>query len=480
VVFCLGLFMTLLDLTIVNVAIPSMATALGTSLDQVLWVLNGYSIAYAVLLITSGRLGDIVGPRTLFLIGMAVFTAASLGSGAARGVGMLIAFRAVQGIGAALLAPQGLPLFTSVLPPERRGGAFAAMGAMSGLAVLAGPTLGGLIVTHWGWRWIFYVNLPIGVLTMVLAWWLVPDLRPGRRHRLEASGVVLLTAGLFGVVFGLIEGERFDWGVVTGRITIWEIVVAGCLVLAGFGWRQARAQRSEPLLPFEVFRNRNFTLMTLVLAAMGFAMVGLYLPLTIYLQSVLGLSAMAAGLAMAPQPLAMMVSSALSGALSEKVSGKLLLVPGLLVFVAGTAWVVAVADVGTSRWALAPGLVVSGLGLGCVWVPIFGLATRDLQPRLAGVAAGVLDTTQEIGSVVATAVIGAVLQTRLASALGAHGAGRGLQIGAGQHGTGQHGTGQQLFQHAFVTAMRPTLLVPLVVLVCAAAVGLAVRRPSTD
>jgi EmrB/QacA subfamily drug resistance transporter len=507
VVFLLGLFMTLLDLTIVNVAIPGMAAGLGSTLDQVLWVLNAYSIAYAVLLITAGRLGDIAGPRTMFMIGMALFTVASAGSGAAHSVAWLIACRALQGLGAAMLAPQGLPLFTSVLPPERRGGAFAAMGAMSGLAVLAGPTLGGLIVTHWGWRWIFYVNVPIGMLTIALAVVLLPDLRPGRRHRLDVSGVLLLTAGLFGVVFGLIEGERYDWGIVTRGVTIWEIVAAGAAVLVLFGWRQARGQRGEPLVPFEVFADRNFSLMTAVLAAMGFAMVGLYLPLTIYLQSVLGLSAVAAGVAMAPQPLAMMLSSAFAGAFAEKISGKLLLIPGLLVFVAGTAWVVTIAGPGTSRWALAPGLAVAGLGLGCVWVPIFGLATRDLQPRLAGVAAGVLDTLQEIGSVVATAVIGAVLQARLADEVVAEAITRsaalpagardgfvagfrsagtsGLPIGAGP-GSGAGGpaglpqqladAGQQVFRHAFVSAMRPTMIVPLVVLAAAAVLASAVRR----
>jgi EmrB/QacA subfamily drug resistance transporter len=275
VIFLLGLFVTLLDLTIVNVAIPAMASGLGSSLDQVLWVLSAYSIAYAVLLITAGRLGDIVGPKAMFVAGMAVFTAASAGSGAARSVGLLIAFRALQGVGAAMLAPQGLPLFTSVLPPERRGGAFAAMGAMSGLAVLAGPTLGGLIVTSWGWRWIFYVNVPIGVLTIALALVLLPDLRPGRRHRLDASGVALLTLGLSGVVFGLVEGERYDWGVVGAGVTIREIVAAGVALIVAFLWLQSRAQRSEPLLPFEIFRNRNFGLMTAVLGCVGFAMVGL-------------------------------------------------------------------------------------------------------------------------------------------------------------------------------------------------------------
>jgi hypothetical protein len=249
---------------------------------------------------------------------------------------------------------------------------------------------------------------------------------------------------------------------------------------------------------------------------MGFAMVGLYLPLTIYLQSVLGLSAVAAGVAVAPQPLAMMVSSALAGIFAEKVGAKLLLVPGLLVFVAGTAWVLGLAGPGVSRWALAPGLAVSGLGLGCVWVPIFGLATRGLQPRLAGVASGVLDTLQEIGSVLATAVIGAVLQARLADALvveavarsaalpaGAReefvagfrsAGGQGLAIGDGAgsaasgvaSGASSAGApaglarqlgdlGHEVFRHAFVTAMRPTMLVPLAVLLGAAIVGAAAR-----
>jgi len=477
-------------------------------------VLNGYSIGYAVLLITAGRLGDVVGPRTMFLIGMAVFTLASLGSGLAGSVGVLIAFRAVQGLGAALLAPQGLPLFSSVLPPDRRGGAFAALGAMSGLAVLAGPTLGGLIVTHWGWRWIFYVNLPIGVLTMTLCALLVPDLRPGVRHRLDTTGVVLLTVGLFAVVFGLIEGERYHWGVVGHGVTIWEIIAAGVLVLIGFGWTQARSRRGEPLLPLELFRYRNFTLMTVVLGAMGFAIVGFYLPLTIYLQSVLGLSAVAAGVAIAPQPLAMMVSSMVSGALSDRVNGKLFLVPGLLVFAAGTGWLAWIIQPGTGRWDLVAPLVVAGLGMGCVWVPVFGLATRDLPVRLTGVASGVIDTLQEVGSVVATAVIGAVLQSRLADALaeqatqragqlpqGARAgfvagfrdaAGSGLQVGAGQSGAPVASApdpqlaariaelAHQVFQHAFVAAMRPTMVVPLVVVVLAAGAALAVRRDQAN
>src|SRR5215472_15909498 len=183
VVLSLGLFMTLLDLTIVNIAIPSLVDGIHASLDQVLWVLNAYSLAYAVLLISSGRLGDLLGPRNLFVAGLVVFTAASACSGLAHDPVQLIAGRAAQGVGAAMLAPQTLPILLSLFPPERRGATFAVFGILAGVAVVAGPTVGGFLVTNVGWRWIFYVNLPVGVAVIVAAMVLVPDLRPGLRHR---------------------------------------------------------------------------------------------------------------------------------------------------------------------------------------------------------------------------------------------------------------------------------------------------------
>src|SRR5467141_2605692 len=251
-VLVLGLFMTLLDLTIVNIAIPSIVDSIHASLDQVLWVLNAYSLLYAVLLITSGRLGDIYGPRNVFAAGIAIFTAASAVSGLAQDPTQLIIARATQGVGAAILAPQGLPLMMSLFPVNRRGGVFAVYGILAGLAVVAGPTVGGFLVSHYGWRAIFYVNIPFGVLTFALAFLLIPDLRPGRKHRLDLLGVSLATAGLFGVMFALIEGQRYDWGTVTGWITIPEIGLAGVLLLALFLFYQWRRQQGEPLLPFAV------------------------------------------------------------------------------------------------------------------------------------------------------------------------------------------------------------------------------------
>jgi EmrB/QacA subfamily drug resistance transporter len=518
-VLTLGTFTTLLDLTIVNVAIPSILDGLHASLDQILWVLNAYSLAYAVLLITSGRLGDIAGPRNLFVLGLVVFTAASVLSGLAQDPTQLILARATQGLGAAILAPQGMAILLAILPAERRGIAFAAFGILAGLAVVAGPTVGGFLVTNFGWRSIFFVNLPIGALTVLLAMLIIPDVRPGRPHRLDLLGVVLASTGLLGVVYGLIEGQRYDWGTVRGPVTIPMIIAAGVAVLLLFGVYQARRQGREPLLPFAVFRDRNFTISAGVLSAMGFAILGLYLPLTIYLQSVLGLSAQDAGLTIAIQPVTTMFVSGFAGFLSQKVSGKYLLMPGLLLLAAGSAWIALAAHPDSSRWAFTPGLIVSGLGMGFIWTPLFSVATRDLRPELAGVASGVVNTIQELGGVIASAAVGALLQNRLAIALHeqavhysaqlptgfrqpfvdgfSQAARTGFEVGRGQTGgsldlpagipAAVASTIQQLahdvFTNAFVSAMRPSMALPIAIIVLAAAgcLGLRARglRPAT-
>jgi EmrB/QacA subfamily drug resistance transporter len=512
VVITLGLFMTLLDLTIVNIAIPSVVDGIHASLDQILWVLNAYSLVYAVLLITSGRLGDIFGPRTLFAVGVSIFTAASAASGLAQDPTQLILARAGQGLGAALLAPQGLPLLLSLFPPERRAATFAVFGILAGVAVVAGPTLGGFIVTHFGWRWIFYVNVPLGLATLVAAFVFIPDLRPGRSHRLDLPGVVLATAGLICVVFGLIEGQRYDWGTVSGFLTIPVIIGAGLALLAAFMATQALRQDREPLLNFAIFRDRNYALMTLVLMAMGFAIVGLYLPLTIFYQSVLGLTAQDAGLTIAAQPVAMMFVSPVAAAVANRLGGKYVLIPGLVLFAAGSAYIDWAAHADAARWSFLPGLIVSGLGMGGVWGPLYAIATRDIVPELAGVASGVLNTIQELGAVVASASVGALLQNRLVTALHEQaversaalptqfrdrfveafsGAARGgLEVGAGQSGGAMQlppGVpaqvavqlqllAHQVFTHAFVDAMRPTLLLPIGVVLLAAISCLAVRN----
>ena len=401
---------------------------------------------------------------------------------------------------------------TIIFPVERRAGVFAIYGALAGVAVLAGPLVGGFIVTHFGWRWIFYVNLPVGLITVALAFLFVPDLRPGRPHRLDFIGVGLATMGLLGVIFGLIEGQRYNWGTVTGFITIPEIIAAGVVVLGIFVYIQARRQSQEPLLPFAVFKDRNYTLMTLVLMAMGFAMVGVFLPITIYFQSVLGLSALDAGIATAPMPLAMMFVSGIAASLLTRISGKYLLMGGLSGFAAGMAFVAWTAQTSSSRWAFLPGFILAGAGMGFVWTPVFSMATRDLKPELAGVASGVLNTLQELGAVIASASTGAVLQNRLATGLHnqavsysaqlpaafrgqfvqgfSQAASNGLEVGRGQTGGSVQlppsvpaqvvhqvqQIAEAVFTHAFVNAMRPTMVLPIVIVLAAAISCFAVRN----
>ena len=249
VTLSLGFFMTLLDLTIVNIAIPNMISALGASLDEILWIVNAYVLVLAVLLITAGRLGDLRGQRTLFAVGVAVFTVASFACGVAPNATLLIIFRAIQGLGAALLMPQTMSLIIATFPAERRGTALGIWGAVAGLATVAGPTLGGLLVTGASWRWIFFVNIPVGVAVLVLTFLVIPDTRMERQHRLDMPGVGLATAALFCLTFALIEGQRFSWNAgILGAVRRGGGAVRGVPAAAAqpAGRRAAGAVRAVP------------------------------------------------------------------------------------------------------------------------------------------------------------------------------------------------------------------------------------------
>src|SRR5450759_3823949 len=329
-----GFFTILLDTTIVNVAIPAMSTGLNTTLDQILWVLNAYILVYAVLLITAGRLGDLFGQRTLFAIGLFIFTVASALCGLSQNAGELIAARILQGVGGALLTPQTLAIITSLFPPERRGAAFGIWGAVAGLATVAGPTIGGAIITYISWRWIFFINVPIGIAALFATFAIIPDLRPGRHQGWDVVGVILSTAGLFGIVFGLIEGERYNWGEIASYgVTIPEVIVGGAVLVVVFIiWERFQA---EPLVPLSLFEERNFAVANWIAAAISFGMLSLFLPFTIYLQSVRGFSALAAGLTLAPMSLTSMVTAPFAGRFADRVGGKFILTAGISLFTLG-------------------------------------------------------------------------------------------------------------------------------------------------
>jgi EmrB/QacA subfamily drug resistance transporter len=471
-------------------------------------------LVYAVLLITAGRLGDLFGPKRLFVLGLVVFTVASAACGLASTAEQLIVFRVIQGVGGALLTPQTLSTITVIFPPDKRGIAFGVWGSVAGVATVAGPTLGGYLVTDFGWEWIFFVNVPVGVLTVVLALVAMPDLRLNRRHRLDWTGTGLATVGLFLLVYGLIEGESHDWGRVWGPITIVEVIGAGVLVLGVFLYHQYANRTGEPLVPFTIFKDRNFAVMSWVSAAIAFGMLGLFLPLVIYLQSVLGLTALQAGIALAPLSLLSMVIAPFAGRVADRAAGKWVLTAGLALWCAGMATVVGLAEVGTGQWGLLPGLLIAGAGLGMVFAPLQTIAMRNVPPRQAGAASGLINTTRQLGAVIGSAAVGALLQAQLADKLTAAArsnaaelppdvrqpfvdavagaTGGSLHVGAGQSGAvlpagvpdqyrqALTDIADRTFHEGFTGAMKATLLLPLIVLAVAALSCLFVRTRPTD
>jgi EmrB/QacA subfamily drug resistance transporter len=508
VVVSLGFFMTLLDLTIVNIAIPNIIDKLHASLDDVLWVLNAYALVLAVLVITAGRLGDLLGPRTMFVAGIAVFTAASAACGFAPGPGWLIAFRAVQGLGAAMLMPQTLAIVTMTFPPDRRGAAFGVWGAVAGLATIAGPTLGGLLVTAFDWRWIFFVNLPIGAAVLALTFFIIPAFQPGRRHRFDIAGVGLASLALLAICYGLVEGQRYDWGTVTSFISIPLVLAVGVVLLAAFVLVQKMRQDREPLVPFVLFRSRNFTLMNWVSGTLSVGMLGIFLPFTIYLQSALGFSALKAGLTLAPSSVVMIILAPILGRLTDKIGGKYILLTGLTLFAVGMGWAVLIATPQSAWYDFLPPLIVAGLGMGGTFPPMTTVAMRDVDPRMAGAASGVLNTTRQVGSVIGTAAVGALLQNRLVSSLtsqataasaslppqargpfvsGFRQAATSGLIGGAPTGSAPAGTspglaaqlrrlGAEVFSQGYVQAMRWTLVLPIAMVALAAVSCLAIRN----
>src|SRR5215472_13538786 len=513
-VVSLGLLMTLLDLTIVNIAIPHLITKLHASLDDVLWVINAYALVLAVLVITAGRLGDLIGPRIMFTSGVAVFTAASAACGLAPSPGWLIGFRAVQGLGAAMLMPQTLTIITNTFPAERRGAAFGVWGAVAGVATIAGPTLGGLLVTAFDWRWIFFVNLPFGILVLVLTPIIIPNVVPGRRHRLDIPGVLLASAALLAICYGLVEGQKYSWGTITGFISIPLILGVGVLLLIAFLLVQRMTQGREPLVPFALFRDRNYTVTNWVSGVLAIGMMGIFLPFTIYLQSVLGFSALKAGLVMAPASLLSIFIAPFAGRLTDRIGGKYILMSGLTLFGAGMGWLALIAHPDSSWQSFLAPLIVAGFGMGCVFAPLITVAMRNIQPQMAGAASGVLNTVRQVGLVIGTATVGALLQNRLVSTMTSQATSRsaalplqvrhrfiteiqntannGIQVGAGQNGgmARQSGLpaslaaevariGHDVFAFGYVAAMRSTMILPVVLLAVGALSCLALkeRRP---
>ncbi|TQJ30507.1 DHA2 family efflux MFS transporter permease subunit [Microbacterium sp. SLBN-146] len=464
----IGFFMILVDTTIVSVANPAIKAALDpdtNNLDNVVWVTSAYLLAYAVPLLITGRLGDRFGPKNIYLVGLAIFTLASLGCGLSPTLGALIAFRAVQGIGAALMTPQTMAVITRTFPPNQRGAAMGLWGATSGVAMLVGPLAGGLLVDGFGWEWIFFVNLPVGVIGFVLAWILVPRLEK-HPHRFDLVGVVLSAVALFLIVFGLQEAQTYDWGVIWGPVTVWGLILVGIAVLGLFIWQQFRT-KSEPLVPMALFRDRNFSVANLGIAAVGFTVTSMSLPLMFFIQLARGLTPTESALLLVPMAVAAGVLSPIAGRWIDRTDPRVLLVPGLLL-VAGSLVLYSVfMNLDTPIWAFLIPSLIMGIGNAGMWGPLATTATRNLSPRQAGAGAGIYNTTRTIGSVLGSAAIAAFMQARLEANL----------PGAGDGGF-EAGQLPDVVAGPFATAMAQTILLPAAVMLVGVVAVLFLRRPT--
>ncbi len=403
-VLSLAYFMSQLDSLVLTLALPAVARDFDAPMDTLVWAMSAYVLVLAVSLITAGRLGDLYGRRRMFLTGLALFSAGSLAAGLSGGPGQLIAARAVQGLGAALLTPQTLALIVDHIPAERRGTALGVRGAVGGLAAAAGPVIGGLLVGTLGWRWVFFINLPVGAVCFALAWLVLPGGGGTPGGRIDRAGVVLATLSLAGLTFAVNQGPAYHWD-----LRVWAVLAAAVALAAGFLGQQRTVQEREPLVPFALFRDRAYAWMNGFSVTVTLTVSGLVLVLSVFLQSVAGYSPVKAGLVLLPASLCSMAFDPLAGRLTNRIQGRYLLLGGAAVSVAGMLWTT-VQMRESAQWPVfvAPMCVV-GIGNAFLFTPLAAVALRGVRPAVAGAASGVLVTSLQIGSMAGTAVAGALL-----------------------------------------------------------------------
>lgn len=402
--------MDLIDATVVGIAAPSIRADLGGDGATIQWIAAGYTLAFAVGLITGGRLGDLYGRRRMFLLGLVGFVAASVLCGVAASPELLIGSRVVQGLFGAVLIPQGFGILRSTFPPRELGIAFGAFGPTIGLAVVAAPILGGALIA-WnlggaGWRTLFFVNVPIGLVALVLALAVLPESRSADGPRPDPAGVALVTLGLVLLVFPLVQGRELGWpGWILGMLG------ASVPVLGLFGWHQVRRSRAgrSPLVEPALFRSAAFSGGMLVGMVFFAGMTGLFLALGLYLQLGLAFTPLHAGLAQAPWAVGVAIGAALSGAVLGQRFGRRVLQGGAVLMAAGIAGVVWTLNLGpVTGYELVPALLVCGLGMGLFIAPFFDIVLAGVTLPMVGSASGVLNADQQLGSAAGIAVLGTV------------------------------------------------------------------------
>ena len=401
IALCIGFFMILLDQTIVTVATPAIQKDLGADYGQIVWITSVYLLCFAVPLLVTGRLGDRWGPKRLYIAGMTLFTVASLWCGLAGSIEQLIAARAVQGLGASLLSPQTMSVINRVFPRERRGSALGVWGATAGLSTLLGPILGGVITSAASWHWIFFINVPIGVVSVVMVYLWVPRFKPSDKP-IDGVSIGLSILAMSALIFAIQEVQRAWW--------IWLLFPVAAVCAFFFIRRQARVIGRDPLVPLSLFERRSFTFGNVSIFTMGFAIAGMMIPIMLYVQQVRGLDPLYAGLLMTPMSVLSFLLSPLVGRATDRMSPRPLAMTGFGLMAVGVAMIAGMIAAGIDVWWILLANVVLGVASPLIWAPNSTSTLRDLPGSLAGAGSGVYNSTRQLGSVTGAAVIGLILQ----------------------------------------------------------------------
>jgi EmrB/QacA subfamily drug resistance transporter len=458
-----GIFMLLMDITIVNVALPDIQRELHASFDDLQWVVNAYALSLAALLLTAGSIADLLGRRRMFAIGLVIFTAASLTCGLSSGALMLNVARAVQGIGGAIMLATSLALIAGAFHGRERGIAFGVYGAVIGAAVAVGPVVGGALTAGIGWQWIFFVNVPIGIGALALTLTRVEESRDPHATRVDWLGLVTFSGGLFLLVFGLTQANDAGWG---------SSEIVGCLggaavLMAAFLLVEQRQAR--PMLDLGLLRVPAFAGVSIVTLAIAAAMFAMFLYLTLYIQNVLGYDPFQAGLRFLPVSLVSFFAAPLAGRLTVRVPVRFLLFAGLGMVAGGLALMSAVTA--SSGWTvLLPGFLLAGIGIGTANPAIASTAVGVVPHQRAGMASGVNNTFRQVGLATGIAALGAVFQHELAARMPGGPSG-GNALAARAHGAATHA-----FRVAFTGALHEILLIGAGVALVGALAGLALVR----
>ena len=401
VIVSLALFMTTLDNLVVTTALPTIQRDLHASVSQLEWTVNAYTLTFAVLLMTGAALGDRFGRKRLFLIGMVIFTAGSAAAAVAPSIDALIAARAIQGVGGAIVMPLTLTLLSAAVPAERRGMALGAWGGISGLGVALGPVIGGAIVQGISWQWIFWINVPFGLIALPLGFRFLRE-SYGPAKSLDLGGVTLLTAGMFGIVFGLVRGNSTGWT----SPEILASLAAGVVLTAAFVAWELRAR--EPMLPMGFFRSRAFSAGNASSLMMFFGMFGSIFLLTQYLQNVQGYSALSAGLHILPWTGMPMIVAPIAGALSDRIGGRPLVATGLALQAIALAWLAAVLEPTVAYSAIVIPFMLAGVGMALFFAPMASVVLGSVGRSHAGQASGANNAIRELGGVFGVAVLASI------------------------------------------------------------------------